>query len=206
MHSMVLGFATGAIPQHARQRSKVHCGSDEKLQRQLSHNGVPLDTLPVDVNGNLRKSSLNVWLHKYWENASNDDVPSEEGDDDSSFISSSSSLEEVEGENSADDGANPWREGFLETDVLLGRGKMAQYHPGNLRFRDFLDQKRPAYEVLSRRQKRQACITFTRELLSNGVRFLRFRESDKTWVVSDFDDAVGKVAQFFRTRRRALLR
>lgn len=207
---MLLGFGVSIIPEHARERSKVHCGSDEELQHQLSSDGIPLDTLPVDIHGNLRESTLSVWLHGYLEKASDDVFPSEEenndDDDDSSFMSSSSSSFEEERDNSHANGAasNRVQDDFGPTDVLLGRGKKAQYHPGNLYFRDFLDQKRLEYEVLPRHQKKQACITFIRELLSDGIRFLT--ERNRSWVVADFNEVVGKVAQFFRTRRRALLR
>lgn len=213
LNNLFLGLAIKAIPKYALERSKVHFGSDLKLQYQLGNCGVPLDTFPVDVNGNFRDSLLNVWFHKHWEaegSVSRHETDSLYDSDDGSYMSCSSSDGSVGGAIQghhagvvfANDGETG---GIFDADVLLGRGRLVQNHPGNVLFRDFLDERRDEYEVLSRNDKRKARIKHTRELLANGVRFMRQTDSG-LWVVCDFDEVVEKVAQFYRTRRRSVKR
>lgn len=195
---LFLDIAMKAAPKYARERACVHYGSDVELRYRLANYGIPLDTFPVDVNGNIRESILNTWLHNHLakegslkSHGSAIQDNSFPGDDDTS---SSSGDDEDAPSSSVQDG-------IWQTDVLLGRGRLVQYHPGNIRFRELLEEHRAEYESLLRNQRRQACIDLTNELVGNGTRFLKHGENGE-WTVCCFEDAVGKVSQFYRTRRR----
>lgn len=193
----------------------VHHGSHVELQYQLSTYGIPLDTFPVDANGNVRDSILNAWFYEHLEKHGGikrlDTCPSgsgqddgDEADNDASFVSGLSSQEDSDGASHRNHAVpNTVVDGIWETDVLLGRGRLVQYHAGNINFRDFLDERSEGYEVLPRSERRIACANLTRELLSNGTRFLKHTD-DGLWVVCGFDDIVDKVAQYYRTRRRSV--
>jgi hypothetical protein len=203
-----LEIAAKASTKSARERSRVHYGSDIELQYKLANYGVPLDTLPVDVNGNLRESILNVWIHNHLakeriltsrQSANSNGHLFQGGDDES--LTSSPAEDDEDGAGQANDAPNSVQDGIRQTDVLFGRGRLVQYHPGNIRFREFLGEHREEYESLSRNDRRRACIDITNELIANGTRFLKQGATDE-WTACDFEDAVDKVSQFYRTRRR----
>ncbi|CAJ1936696.1 unnamed protein product [Cylindrotheca closterium] len=88
-----------------------------------------------------------------------------------------------------------------EMDVLFGKGYRLQLHPGNVRFREFLEQRRGEYEGTPRQNRRDIAIKFAQMLRNNGVRFLQKAGSEE-WVESDSAQAETKVAQFFRELRK----
>ncbi|CAJ1937590.1 unnamed protein product [Cylindrotheca closterium] len=214
-NKLFLEIAVKSSPKYARERSRVHYGSDVELQYKLANYGIPLDTLPVDVNGNLKESILNVWLHNHlakerslktrYRSAKNNG-PLFPEDEDGNLTSSSSGGDGEGGANRANNNVasiNSVQDGIWETDVLFGRGRLVQYHPGNMQFREFLGEHREEYESLSRNQRRKACVDLTNELIGNGTRFLK-QGADDEWMPCDFEVAVDKVSQFYRTRRRRI--
>ena len=90
--------------------------------------------------------------------------------------------------------------GITDRDVLLGRGKLAQYHPGNVRFRQFLESHADDYENTPRQSRTQISARWTRELLASGVHF--WKKEEDGWIECSLEEVVPKVAQFFRTLRR----
>jgi len=77
-----------------------------------------------------------------------------------------------------------------------------QYHPGNFHFRECLFSARAGdYSRAPRQMKRKLATKWTREFVTNGVRFLKMNASDE-WIEEDFDEIVTKFSQFFRRRRR----
>lgn len=182
LHNHLAQMTIKALQANVRARIRIHYGSDIERQYILQTFGVRLETFPVDTEGNVRLETRK-WCDKYLGIATSaaDPQPSH-GDNDAPITVTN---------------------GLWETDVLFGRGRLVQYHPGNIRYRDFLDQHREEYDGYQRNQRRKACIDYTQELLANGTRFLKQNETEM-WVVCDFEEVVDKIAQFYRTRRRRI--
>ena len=212
-NNVMLGISIKAYPKHARERTCVHYGSDTELQYQLANYGIPLDTFPVDMDGNVRTGIMNAWFYQHLEREGGvkknlkDDASisdQEDGDDGNSSVSSRARANGGGGQGQPNNNNNVPStviDGIWESDVLLGRGRLVQYHPGNINFREFLDDHIEDYESLARNQRRRACSDLARELVAHGTRFLKQTETD-LWVVCEFEEIVDKVAQFYRTRRR----
>ncbi|CAJ1969896.1 unnamed protein product [Cylindrotheca closterium] len=88
-----------------------------------------------------------------------------------------------------------------EMDVLFGKGYRLQLHPGNVFFREFLEQHRDEYESTPRQNRRAMAVELAQSLRNNGARFLQKAESGE-WVESDNSQAEKKVSQFFRELRK----
>lgn len=84
-------------------------------------------------------------------------------------------------------------------DVLFGRGRPFQEHPGNVRFSLIIDSLQPRYEVARRSEKTVIAEEVVKKMKSRGGRFLR--RLDGCWEeVSDIM-AREKVSQAFRSLR-----
>jgi hypothetical protein len=86
-------------------------------------------------------------------------------------------------------------------DILLGRGILLQKHPGNIRFREWLEGYRDVYNRTPRNEKRRLATAIMRELIASDARFLRQNEY-KQWVAADPLEAEEKICQLFRSIRK----
>jgi hypothetical protein len=87
-------------------------------------------------------------------------------------------------------------------DVLFGRGRPTQCHPGNVRFRLLLELHADEYEcAASKFDKTLLAARLVHTVTSADARFLKPVDGDR-WVQVDEMTAHEKVAQNFRTRRR----
>jgi hypothetical protein len=86
-------------------------------------------------------------------------------------------------------------------DVLLGRGKKFQNHPGNVRFREWLDGYYDDYDHAPRTERRRIATNLTQILNAKGVRFLKLTENNQ-WVQSQGVEAEKKISQLFRCLRK----
>jgi hypothetical protein len=90
---------------------------------------------------------------------------------------------------------------LLPNDVLLGRGKPIQKHPGNVRFRQMLDSIIEKYGKGEKGAKVRAVAYIIDLVKVEGGRFLKELE-DGGWVEIDEATARAKVSHTFRTRRQ----
>ena len=60
-----LGLALNGVPKCSKARSRIHVGSWMEIQYQMNCLGIPLDTFPIDMQGNGRQGILNAWFEKY---------------------------------------------------------------------------------------------------------------------------------------------
>jgi len=98
----------------------------------------------------------------------------------------------------------PNQEAFIEptdNDVLFGRGKRIQYHPGNVAFRGFLANYSDSYDNSRRKDRPQLCSHLVMVLRAKGVRFCE-ETSPGVWIQSDAKEAEKKIGQLFRTIRK----
>jgi hypothetical protein len=91
-------------------------------------------------------------------------------------------------------------------DVLLGRGKAHDSHPGNVVYRDLVNRYEAVYNSTNSRFKKSSIThEIMRAIVSRGGRFLEFNVERRHWIVVEFRKARVKVAQAlrFKHRRRA---
>jgi len=245
LNSAVLGIAMNILPQYARVRSRLHYGSDLELHYQFQSHGLPIDTCPVDNNGNIRKDIMNAWFYKHKAQSGTNSkwfynrgpsplmhtsagevstctVETEELDSffvdqcmpgfaETEKISPAVIPMDIEDElmsveqqqRQHEEVAHPvTANGIIPSrnDVLLGRGRGIQSHPGNVKFRKFLEDYSNEYDQARRGKRRKIAAELSQVFGVKGVRFLE--QKNNRWVESDHADAEKKIAQLFRTLRK----
>ena len=102
---------------------------------QLQTFGIPLKAFPVDKDGNFRVETKR-WCDAYLSSGQSTRASPQSQETDDSGGSSTNHQDQVSAVG-----------GIHETDVLFGRGRLAQYHPGNIRYREWLDQHIVEYDT-----------------------------------------------------------
>lgn len=109
---------------------------------------------------------------------------------------------------------------YNDNDVLLGRGRLLQKHPGNVYFRDLITSQIDKYNAAGKWDKTAMADEILQKIKQRNGRFLKeCRDSDignnnsdknksslisSLWVEIDHTDARYKVAYTFRTYRKSL--
>jgi hypothetical protein len=86
-------------------------------------------------------------------------------------------------------------------DVLLGREKMAQEHPGNFRYLRILEEHRDWYDSAPKIDKTDVAVAVVEKVKFSSGRFLKTDLAG--WVEVDDRTARLKVSMAFRSKRRA---
>jgi hypothetical protein len=86
-------------------------------------------------------------------------------------------------------------------DVLFGREKMAQEHPGNFRYLRILEEHRDRYDSVPKDDKTDVAVAVVEKVKLSSGRFLK-TEGD-FWVEVDDRTSRMKVSMAFRSKRRA---
>ena len=87
-------------------------------------------------------------------------------------------------------------------DVLFGRGRALQLHPGNMRYRELIEQTIKVYDEASVVEKTKMTAAVVGAIKRAKGRFLK-REGDGSWIEVDDDVARFKASHSFRSTRRA---
>jgi len=87
------------------------------------------------------------------------------------------------------------------TDVIFGRGKCYQEHPGNRRMRAIIRQYKEQYSAISRSKKRDLVEALYSEITQDGARFLHKSAGEDTFVVVDIPIALEKVRNTLRCKK-----
>eukprot|EP00526_Cylindrotheca_closterium_P017599 CAMPEP_0113608770 /NCGR_PEP_ID=MMETSP0017_2-20120614/4108_1 /TAXON_ID=2856 /ORGANISM="Cylindrotheca closterium" /LENGTH=295 /DNA_ID=CAMNT_0000517489 /DNA_START=113 /DNA_END=1000 /DNA_ORIENTATION=- /assembly_acc=CAM_ASM_000147 len=82
--------------------------------------------------------------------------------------------------------------------ILLGRGKGANSHPGNIRMRLIVDKHRAHYKAIGRGEKYQLVKKVYEELISGGTKFMKPSEKDDGWEEVSAQVAITKVGHSIR--------
>jgi hypothetical protein len=90
-----------------------------------------------------------------------------------------------------------------KNDIIFGRGKGFQNHPGNQRMREIVDKYKVQYHSLKRAEKRQMVENVYKEIAAGGARFLLKVDGKNAWVMVDAPLAIQKVSHTLRCRRNA---
>jgi hypothetical protein len=91
-----------------------------------------------------------------------------------------------------------------KNDILFGRGRGYQLHPGNKRMREIVDLYRGEYHLLRRGEKHSLIETVYNELIEGGVRFFKPVDGEDAWVEVDVDAAMQKVSHTLRCKKSRL--
>jgi len=86
-------------------------------------------------------------------------------------------------------------------DIIFGRGKNMQDHPGNRRMRSIIDKYKQRYYSLHRWQKRDLVEAVYKEITQGGARFLTKAMNDEHLVLVDVEVALQKVSNTLRCRK-----
>jgi hypothetical protein len=87
-------------------------------------------------------------------------------------------------------------------DVLCGRGRAIQEHPGNQILRQVVDLQSKKYHGANRKDKRAAAEEIVKAMQANGNRFLKQDNEAECWEEVDDEVAKDKVCHCFRSRSR----
>jgi len=195
------GIAVKTLPQHALATTQIHDGDDKELQGKLREYGIPIDYFPVDAKGHIRKGIGTAWFQMHvakdrqdnWRPSSIKEilssVASEGGDDKKEKTNETTGAIKIIS--------------LQEDDVVFGRGRPLQDHPGNVRFRKYLEKHRNDYENAPHYMKGKTAANFARALIAKGVRFLELTNSFD-FVETDFDRAAKRVGNVFRELRKQI--
>jgi hypothetical protein len=85
-------------------------------------------------------------------------------------------------------------------EVILGRGKPAHDHPGNLRLHDVVDECLPRYNSSTKQGKTEISTEVVQRIKATSGRFLA--QIKGVWMETSDVDARDKVSHLFRNRRR----
>lgn len=195
LNNAVIGIMMNAFPRYARVRTRLHYGSDTELRYQLQSHGISLETCPVDWRGEARPEVLNLWYEDHLAQIESIDHSENEEINDASSGSESTG-------NSIFSTTTATRTPTVRpTDVLLGRGKGYQNHPGNIQFRECLQDYCDNYDEAHRHKRRRIARDVAQILTETGVRFLKLN-GNMEWIESDHVTVEDKITQLFRTLRK----
>jgi hypothetical protein len=167
------------VPEEGRARLRYHIGTRTEIMYSLLSFGLPVDLIPYSESGTIKKTNLNRWIAKY--------------------IARDKEMAKNGGAFSGVD--LPSR-----NDVLHGKGKPFQNHPGNAHLRVLvesnIDEYQAAYESVD---KMNVVYKVFAEVKATSGRFLE--KDDVGWWRESHDvDAVDKVRMLFqRTHRKEKL-
>ena len=192
-----------------------------EVQYQLMSYGIPLEALPVDCTGNLSNHHHKNWL--LWRHQL------EQGVAHPQIVSSSVTKHHSSTKSAPKNSRNGNKAGDVpltvtssgergktaspmilmepeDTDCILGRGKAIDRHTGNVRFRNFLQQKEILADFLQTPKyiRSEVAVTIQQKLQEKyNMRFLKENPNGFGWVFAK-DDAIR--SKILRTLRRSLPR
>jgi hypothetical protein len=88
-----------------------------------------------------------------------------------------------------------------KNDIIFGRGKGFQRHPGNQRMREIIDRYKEQYQALARTRKRDLVEAVYNEIVEGGARFLTKSPDEDTFFVVDISTALLKVSNTLRCKK-----
>ncbi|KAL3944454.1 MAG: hypothetical protein SGBAC_001482 [Bacillariaceae sp.] len=86
-------------------------------------------------------------------------------------------------------------------DIVFGRGRGFQNHPGNERMRVIIEKHKTHYHSLNRDGKRKLVEKVHAEITESGARFLKKLDDVNAWVIVELPIALQKVSHTMRCRK-----
>eukprot|EP00980_Cylindrotheca_fusiformis_P002271 scaffold523_cov101-Cylindrotheca_fusiformis.AAC.9 len=124
-------------------------------------------------------------------------------DETSSAVTSSTS--QIRNILTASLGKRQYIEGLQKDDILCGRGGKSNHHPGNQRYRRFVQEMKEKYKTMGRKgAKTDLSIAIVNHIHSNGGRFVKYdKQKDKYYILTP-SEARKKTSQALRETRNPL--
>ncbi|CAJ1938207.1 unnamed protein product [Cylindrotheca closterium] len=198
---------------YCKVRSRLHYGSDTELQYQLRSHGINVDSIPIDAEGTLREDIRNDWFYEHLAGMGRSSIVPDASAH--SLVSAGGSKgaiavnhdpEALVGNAVAHGASGNNVEKYspiipTDGDILLGRGRLVQYNPGNIHFRGLVSKYRDAYDTAPGSRRKEIVSEVSRIISSEGRRFLKQIDSG-VWVKSNDKETNTKIAQLFREFRK----
>lgn len=89
------------------------------------------------------------------------------------------------------------------SDILFGRGRGFQEHPGNQRMLKIISKHKQAYRASKRSRKREFVESVYEEITKDGSRFLKKLEGENCWVEVSIPISLEKVSHTLRGKRKS---
>lgn len=218
-----------AASMFTRVRIREHYGNQAYCLFRLQTFGIPTDFFPLDEDGRiLTEGNISRWgkrrnlerirLHgqkteqseKAGKGGATEKLEKQEEEDQEQKeerggdTASPKRITELKTPNSAEEGGKSPGDLFRvgtpgHSDVLLGRGKAYYQHVGNIRLRNWIEEKSPMYEKANFTEKQRIGSEVVSLIKKSGGRFLK--EDHAGWVEVEHVIARKKVAHAFRTLR-----
>ncbi|CAJ1936081.1 unnamed protein product [Cylindrotheca closterium] len=208
LNKVFLKVMLNGFPKYTIVRSRFHYGhSDVELQSKIRGYGVPLNTFPVDKLGNIREDLIDVWYNENCCCRANSNpsgtIVFTSSINSNDAIMATHNTEKMTIRPELTESCTLSSETLVPktNDVLLGRGKRIQKHPGNISFRDWMYEHRSEYDGAYKFKRRQVAMELKNRYAENGVRFLK-QTSDFKWSLANEEETEEKVKQLFRSFRR----
>jgi len=171
-----------------RHRFRIHFGSLQECQYSLMQYGIPISALPITEDGDIVLTYHLKWLAARRELEERQSInskcnPSQSNNNNETSSDSNSAIV------------------MTERDVLLGRGRFCQEHPGNLRLRKKIADRFEEYERVRRKLKKQMSEQIVREIQEEGGRYIKRCPRTALWHEVEFAEAREKTAHGFRKKR-----
>ncbi|CAJ1947165.1 unnamed protein product [Cylindrotheca closterium] len=207
-----------------------HYGDDKECRLKLQGFGIPVSCFPINSEGAMNIDAHFKWVQEQKENIDNTahrrrtrsteqsfPAPQENykpgygmdvADDSDDQMVADSSQEPASDEATLARAAQMAPRSALQpviTDVVFGRGRWFQYFPGNILFREFLEERDAEYNGASRSDKVNMTKNIVADLKGSGRRFLKLERNqrgDDIWTEVNDKEIYKKVSQCYRTVRK----
>lgn len=162
---------------HGRCAFPLDTGTNQEIRYKLMTFGIPTDILPIDDDGTILLNNHKEWIEQRVELEKMDRTTNEQQ---ITYIST----------------PGPF-------DILLGRGKAAMKHPGNIRYKFLIEEHEDRYENTPKANKTLIAEEILQTLKGSDDhgRFLKL-EKGRGWMEVDDVAAREKISMSFRDRRQ----
>jgi hypothetical protein len=160
------------VGKYLRSRLRIHDGSPNEIQYALMTYGIPVDTLPVSHQGDVRTATHKKWLAR----RKTRDERIIEGE---AFLGI-----DLPGRN----------------DVILRRGRVFHVHTGNLHMRTLVEMHKDSYGDATPEEKENIAKRIVVTIKSTSGRFLEHGE-DGWWIEVSDKEASKRVCKAIRSAR-----
>ena len=197
--AVILNLVRTMAGKDFRLRFRHHIGTHMEVRYALLSFGIPREILPIDENGNLDPSQFQHYVSKLQEKEVQDRMVAEEEGGHvhqqqgnqllSTPLSASSGKDKDKGTinirskngiNPDDDGRRKLVAIATNKDVLFGRGKPYQVHPGNVRLAELIEERQMEYNAANRQRKTDISWEIVEAIVNNGGRFMKKSNEDVT--------------------------
>lgn len=172
---------------HSRTLYKPHYGENIELRYMLSSYGIPEQLLPLSNTGTVKTSN-----HSRWINALRSRADRELHKETTSNLGAEQEVEIVDCPGSRD--------------VIFRKGPTYKNNPGNMYFRELIEQTHDRHMTASRKEKCNITWKIVREIEEQNGRFLDWSKKREMWIVAtDREKIRTKVAACYKQYNRTMV-